>query len=107
MGGSCDFKINKGYPFLINEEKLTEQVSDFAGEYLGKENVEEIDGWMASEDFAYYSQSLDSCFYLLGTANKERGIISSLHTPTFNVDEKALATSSGLMAWIAVKRLGN
>jgi amidohydrolase len=107
MGGSCDFKINKGYPFLINEEKLSEQISVFAEEYLGKENVEEIDGWMASEDFAYYSQALDSCFYLLGIANKAKGIVSSLHTPTFDVDENALATSSGLMAWIAVKRLGN
>ena len=107
MGGSCDFKINKGYPYLINEEKLSEQIADFAGEYLGKENVKEIDGWMASEDFAYYSQALDSCFYLLGIGNKEKGIVSSLHTPTFNVDENALSSSSGLMAWIAVKRLGN
>jgi amidohydrolase len=107
MGGSCDFTINKGYPFLINEEKLSEQITAFAEEYLGKENVEEIDIWMASEDFAYYSQSLDSCFYLLGIGNRKKGIVSSLHTPTFDVDETALATSSGLMAWLAVKRLGN
>ena len=26
MGGSCDFNIKQGYPFLINEENLTEQV---------------------------------------------------------------------------------
>ena len=107
MGGSCDFNINKGYPFLINEEKLTEQVSAFAGEYLGKENVEEVDIWMAAEDFAYYSQSSDSCFYLLGIGNKEKGIVSSLHTPTFDIDENALVTSVGLMAYIAVKQLGN
>jgi amidohydrolase len=64
MDATCDFKITKGYPFLINDEKLTEQVSAFASEYLGKENVEEIDIWMAAEDFAYYSQSSDSCFYV-------------------------------------------
>jgi len=107
MGGSCDFIIIKGYPFLINEEKLTEQISVFAEEYLGKENVEEIDIWMAAEDFAYYSQSLNSCFYLLGVGNKEKRNVSSLHTPTFNIDENALATSIGLMAYMAVKRLGN
>jgi amidohydrolase len=107
MGGSCDFKIVHGYPFLVNEEKLTEQVRTFAEEYLGKENVLDLDIWMAAEDFAYYSQVADSCFYLLGTANKEKGIDSSLHTSTFNIDETALALSTGLMAYITVKRLGN
>lgn len=107
MGGSCDFRIVRGYPALINEETLTEQLNVFAGEYLGRENVVEADLWMAAEDFAYYSQIIDSCFYLLGTGNKEKGIVSSLHTPTFNIDEDALAVSTGLMAYIAVKQLGN
>jgi amidohydrolase len=107
MGGSCDFKIAKGYPFLINEEKLTEQVSAFANEYLGKAHVEEIDIWMAAEDFAYYSQSSDSCFYILGVKKKGEINVSSLHTPTFDIDENALVTGASLMAYIAVKRLGN
>lgn len=107
MGGSCDFTIEKGYPFLINEEKLSEQVAVLAAEYIGKEHVEPLDIWMAAEDFAYYSQATDACFYLLGVGNKEKGITSSLHTPTFDVDEKALVTSVGLMAYIAVRQLEN
>lgn len=107
MGGTCEFKIVRGYPFLVNEEMLAQQVNDFAIEYLGKENVEEADIWMAAEDFAYYSQATDACFYLLGVGNKEKGISSSLHTPTFNVDESAIKTSVGLMTYIALKQLGN
>lgn len=107
MGGSCEFNIVKGYPFLTNEEKLSEQVRQFSTEYLGKENVLEADIWMAAEDFAYYSQQADACFYLLGIRNKQKGITSSLHTATFNIDEDALAVSTGLMAYIALKRLGN
>jgi len=107
MGGTCDCKIVRGYPFLINEENLTIQVQSFAKEYLGTENVMDADIWMAAEDFAWYSQAADSCFYLLGIGNKEKGIVSSLHTPTFNIDETALTLSTGLMAYIAVKRLGN
>lgn len=107
MGGSCEFNIVRGYPFLINEEKLTEQVKTYAEEYIGKNNVLEMDTWMAAEDFSYYSQAAPSCFYLLGTGNKSKGINSFLHTPTFNIDEDALALSTGLMAYIAVKRLGN
>ena len=105
MGGSCEVKINKGYPFLVNEENLTLQVRSFVEEYLGKENVINAEQWMAAEDFAWYSQAVDSCFYLLGIRNEEKGIVSSLHTPTFNIDESALALSTGLMAYIAIRRL--
>jgi amidohydrolase len=107
MGGSCEFEIKKGYPFLVNEEKLTAAAKQYAQEYLGKENVLDLDIWMAAEDFAYYSQVTDACFYRLGTRNEAKGITSSVHTPTFDIDENALAISTGLMSYIALKRLGN
>ena len=104
MGATCTFNIVRGYPFLINEEKLTQQVRSYAEAYLGKENVTEAQTWMAAEDFASYSQAADACFYLLGVGNKQHGIVSSLHTPTFNIDEQALALSTGLMALPKIKR---
>jgi amidohydrolase len=107
MGGSCDFNIMRGYPFLINEEKLTASTRGHAEDYLGKENVLDLDIWMAAEDFAYYSQVADSCFYRLGTRNESRGITSSVHTPTFDIEESAFGISTGLMAYLAVKQLGN
>ncbi|SDN12216.1 amidohydrolase [Daejeonella rubra] len=107
MGGSCDFNIVRGYPFLINEEVLTADVRAYAEDYLGKENVLDLDIWMAAEDFAYYSQVSDACFYRLGTGNVSRGITSSVHTPTFDVDEDSLRLSTGLMTYIALKQLGN
>ncbi|EHQ27188.1 M20 metallopeptidase family protein [Mucilaginibacter paludis] len=107
MGGSCDFNIMNGYPFLINEEKLTAATRAHAEDYLGKENVLDLDIWMAAEDFAYYSQVADSCFYRLGTRNEARGITSSVHTPTFDIEENALELSTGLMAYLALKELGN
>ena len=107
MGGSCDFNIVRGYPFLINEEVLTADDRAYAEDYLGKENVLDLDIWMAAEDFAYYSQVSDACFYRLGTGNVSRGITSSVHTPTFDVDEDSLRLSTGLMTYIALKQLGN
>ncbi len=107
MGGSCDFNIVRGYPFLINEEVLTAAARAYAEDYLGKENVLDLDIWMAAEDFAYYSQVSDACFYRLGTGNMVRGITSSVHTPTFDVDEDSLRLSTGLMTYIALKQLGN
>lgn len=107
MGGSCEFNIMNGYPFLINEEKLTAAARSHAEDYLGKENVLDLDIWMAAEDFAYYSQVADSCFYRLGIRNESKGIVSSVHTPTFDIDESALQVGPGLMAYLALKQLGN
>lgn len=107
MGGSCEFTILKGYPFLVNEENLTDAARKNAEEYLGKENVEDLDIWMAAEDFAFYSQQTNACFYRLGVRNEARGIVSSVHTPTFDIDESALETGMGLMAYITLKELAS
>ncbi|WP_443936754.1 M20 metallopeptidase family protein [Pedobacter sp. MW01-1-1] len=107
MGGSCNFDIHKGYPFLINEEQLTAHARTSAEEYLGKENVVDLDIWMAAEDFSFYSQVTDACFYRLGTGNAEKDTQHSVHTPKFDIDEDALKISTGLMAYIALKQLGN
>jgi amidohydrolase len=105
MGGSCEFEVRVGYPFLYNDVDTTRRAKQFATEYLGKENIIDLDIWMAAEDFAYYSQEMPACFYRLGTRNEARGIVSSVHTPTFDIDETALEIGAGLMAWIALKEL--
>lgn len=105
MGGSCDFHIMKGYPFLHNEEKLTNRAKQNAIEFLGKDQVVDLPIRMTAEDFAYYSQAMPACFYRLGTGNKAKGITSPVHTTTFDIDEAALETSIGLMAWLAVCEL--
>jgi len=102
MGGTCELKINHGYPHLVNDSRLTEKLMENAKSYLGEENVIELDQWMAAEDFAYYSQKNPASFYMLGVGNIGKGITSGLHTPTFNIDESALEIGGGLMAWLAV-----
>lgn len=104
MGGSCDFKIVSGYPFLVNDETTTDKARQAAIAYLGKENVVELDLRMTGEDFSFYSQVVPACFYRLGTQNTSNNN-SGLHTATFNIDENAIETSIGLMAWIALKEL--
>ncbi|MEZ0541598.1 M20 metallopeptidase family protein [Fibrella arboris] len=105
MGGTCEFTRVKGYPFLQNQPELTRRLRTQTEAYMGRENVIDLDLWMAGEDFAFYSQVVDSCFYRLGTRNEARGITSGVHTPTFDIDETALAIGPGLMAWLAVQEL--
>ena len=105
MGGKCTFDIHRGYPFLINDEAVTDRARKAAEEFLGKENVEDLEIWMAAEDFSFYSQKVPACFYRLGVRNESRGITSSVHTSTFDIDESALETGMGLMAWMAMREL--
>jgi amidohydrolase len=107
MGATCEFTILDGYPFLKNEPELTSRMKKASQLFLGEENVVDLDIWMAAEDFAYYTQQVDACFYRLGIRNEERGIISGVHTPTFDIDESALQVGSGLMAWLALQELAS
>ena len=107
MGGSCDVIFDQGYPFLVNDEEVTENARKYAIEYLGTENVVELELRTTAEDFAYFAQKVPACFYRLGIRNEKMGITSNLHTATFNVDESSLKTGMGLMAWMAIRELEN
>ncbi|UZR96031.1 M20 metallopeptidase family protein [Chondrinema litorale] len=105
MGAEVDFDIKHGYPFLANDPELTKKLKNAAISYMGEENVIDLDIWMAAEDFAFYSHEVDACFYRLGVRNEEKGIISGVHTPTFDIDEAALETGAGLLVWLAITEL--
>ena len=107
FGAQADLEIRKGYPFLKNDPALTQKMRAAAVEYMGEKNVVDLDIWMAAEDFAYYTLEMPGCFYRLGTRNEAKGIVSGVHTPTFDIDEDALVTGCGLMAWLAVSELNS
>ena len=102
MGGEIDINIDVGYPFVLNDEELTDNAKKNAGEYLGKENIEETELRMGAEDFAYYSHKIPACFFRLGVGNISKGITAGVHTPKFNIDEDAIEIGMGIMAWLAV-----
>jgi amidohydrolase len=105
MGGTVDFDIKRGYPFLKNNEDLTERLQSEAKSFLGEQNVEPLGIWMAAEDFSYFTQEVPSCFYRLGTRNEEKKTTFSVHHPSFDVDEDALEQGCGLLAFLAISEL--
>ena len=105
MGGHCALVINQGYPCLNNEPALTQRTKAAASAFLGATQVIDVERRMWAEDFAYYAQKIPGCFYYLGVQNHLQGIDASIHTPTFNIDEEALALGPGLMAWLALQEL--
>lgn len=104
-GIDSSIRIEKGYPFLVNDERFTEATVTSAQNYLGKEKVEALPLRMTAEDFAFISQKVPSCFFRLGTAGKNKEFSSGVHTATFDIDESALETGMGLMAYLAISTL--
>lgn len=106
FGGDCEIEIKKGYPFLQNDKGLTQSARKAARELLGEDKIVELDLRMTAEDFSYYSQEMPSCFYRLGVGNVKKGISASVHSPNFDIDEKAIEIGMASMAFIALKELG-
>ncbi len=104
FGGSCEARVEVGYPFVNNHPDLTRDTFAHAVNFLGEDNVVELPMRMTGEDFSYYTQQLPGCFYRLGTGNAARGINSPIHTNTFDIDPEALKTGMGLMAWLALQQ---
>ncbi|MGX5820747.1 M20 metallopeptidase family protein [Chitinophaga lutea] len=103
MGAEIDIDILVGYPMVYNNEQVTEKARTWAEDYMGKDHVEDTELRMGAEDFAFYSQVIPACFFRLGTGNAARGITAGVHTPRFDVDERALEIGAGAMAYLATQ----
>jgi amidohydrolase len=100
MGAEADVVIDVGYPFVLNDEQLHPIAMAKAADYMGAENVSETELRMGAEDFAYYSHKIPACFFRLGVGNKAKGITNGVHTPKFDIDERAIEVGMGIMAWM-------
>ena len=100
MGAEADVDIKDGYPVVFNNVEKTKQAVSVSQIFLGSHCVEEMDIRMTAEDFGFFSQSYSSVFYRFGVkrVDEETG---RLHTSTFNLNEEALRTASGIMAMVA------
>lgn len=106
MGAGCEINIIPGYPALINNPDATAGIMGHAADYLGKENIHSLDIRMTAEDFAFYSEKCPAVLYRLGVKNEQIMSPAELHTPVFDVDEEAIRTGMGALAYITCASLG-
>lgn len=99
-GAEIELHIDIGYPTVDNDPVLTGKGWQLAEDYMGKDHVEETEIRMGAEDFGFYTQVIPGCFYRLGVRNEAKGIIHNVHTPRFDIDENAIETGMGMMAWL-------
>ncbi len=82
-GCRTEVSYNIGYPCVVNDAELIEEVKAKLPEFSYGEVAEPVYG---SDDFAYFGERVPSVYWYLGVGN------GTLHTNTFNFDERVLWT---------------
>ena len=104
-GATAIVDIPAGYPSLFNDPALTAKAEGWAKEYLGDANVRALDMRMAGEDFSFYTLNMPGCFFRIGTNKDGKEFTAPVHNAHFDIDESAMQTGMGMMAWCAVMGL--
>jgi amidohydrolase len=104
-GATATVDIPKGYPSLFNDPALTQQAEGWAKAYLGEAQVQKLNMRMAGEDFSFYTHQVPGCFFRIGTNRNGKEFTAPVHNAHFDIDEQALKTGVGLMAWCALNAL--
>ena len=88
--GRFEYVSVKHYPNVCNDETVTACVRKTLEKTLGSERVIELSRGMIGEDYSYMTIERPGCMFRLGVRNEARGITSSLHQSSFDIDESAL-----------------
>jgi len=95
FGATAEVRYQKGYPALVNDERMAEFVLKTARATLGAERAKTIEPVMGGEDFAYYLQKVPGAFWFFGIGD---GRPHPHHHPAFDIDERALPLAAFHMA---------
>jgi amidohydrolase len=95
---TIDITFGHGTDAVENDPRVTAVCVRAAGEVVGRANVEEIPlPSMGGEDFSGYLERTPGCMLRLGVASPDAAR-NFLHTPLFDIDERALAIGAKLLA---------
>jgi len=94
-------------PVTYNNPPLTAKVLPSLRKVVGDANVKEIAFITASEDFAYFAQTVPSVFFMVGSTPKGTDVLTTPanHSPLFFLDEAALPIATRAFAQVAVDYL--
>ncbi len=84
------FELHSGCPPIKNDPDAANLLRSAAEKAFGKENIIEEPPTMGGEDFAFYGEKCPAAIARLGCGNPEKGLTHPLHSPRFDLDERAL-----------------
>ena len=104
-GLTAEVKVERGYPVLSNDPKLTSRMLGALERAAGKGMVNEIPPILASEDFGAYSTKAPSFFWFLNATPYADRAGPPNHSPLFMIDEKYMKTGVRAMVGVALEYL--
>jgi amidohydrolase len=97
-GAAIEVRYLAGTSAVRNDPDLTNLFRRSGAELLGPESVQEIARpSMGGEDFAHYLDLIPGSMFRLGCASAAKGGVP-LHSPEFDLDERALAVGAKILA---------
>lgn len=85
-----DLAIIPGYPLVVNNTRLVQVVAEEASRVLGAKSVHIQEARMGAEDFAYFLERYPGVLIRIGCHYPDKGFEYGLHSPHFDIDERAL-----------------
>jgi amidohydrolase len=98
LGCEVNIKHEDITPAVINDPDLAEQIADLAAEMFPDSTIALDSQTMGAEDMAFMMEDFPSCYFLIGSANAEKGLNAPHHHPRFDFDEQALTNGVALMS---------
>ncbi|RAL20749.1 amidohydrolase [Lujinxingia litoralis] len=103
-GASYELKLIRGAPAIHNDPYLTDAITEIATDILGDQGIYRIPlPSMGGEDFSVYCERVPGAMFRLGTG--ARAPRNFLHSPHFNIDERALTIGASILARTALRLL--
>tara|TARA_Y100001970_G_scaffold122679_1_gene152065 strand:- start:975 stop:2141 length:1167 start_codon:yes stop_codon:yes gene_type:complete len=104
FGAKINLKYKDGYPPVINNFKATEKIKKISKNIVGN-NVIKPYLSMGGEDFSYFTNKIPGCFFFLGTAPKEKPLMSvPQHCSHFDIDENAMLIGSSIFVDLGLNK---
>ena len=104
-GGSCRFRLEKGYASVVNDEELTKKTEELLISLYGEKSILHIDPLMPGEDFSALQGTCPACFVEIGAGNPDKGTCWPHHNPKYRMDEDAMLSGTGYMLVSALYHL--
>ncbi len=99
MGCTAEVQLIRLTPALINSNQVAARVQEASIHLLPDVELDKS-GYltMGAEDMAFMLEKVPGCYFFVGSANQEKGLIYGHHHPKFDFDETALSHAAALMA---------
>jgi amidohydrolase len=104
FGGDYAFSFKQDVPPLYNHPELLDLIVPALNDALADRESLPIKPQMMADDFAFFAQKIPAFYFFLGTRNP-RLPGTSLYSPSFNPDERAIGTGIKILSHLVLDGL--